>query len=109
MIAAWQKNAHFSEDVDLVSSMIIDDTKRILDLVASIDAIEKELEALCEVSDLARIIGSIPEFGPISTVEITGEIGNMNRFLSEKSLALYLGMAPLDIIAPVRRRGVKPP
>jgi transposase len=105
VISSWQKNAHFSADVGLVSAMIIDDAKRILDLMTSIAAIAKELASLCETSDLARTIGSIPGFGTISSIpgfgtissaEIAGEIGDMSRFPSEKSLALYLGMAPLD-------------
>ncbi|NLJ38128.1 MAG: IS110 family transposase, partial [Candidatus Atribacteria bacterium] len=30
VIASWQKEAHFSPDVDVVSSMIIEDVRRIL-------------------------------------------------------------------------------
>lgn len=96
VISSWQKNAHFAADVDRVSAMIGEDARRILDLAASIAAIAKELASLCQTSDLARIIGSIPGFGTISTAEITGEIGDIRRFPSEQSLALYLGMAPLD-------------
>jgi len=96
VISSWQKSAHFAADVDLTSAMIIEDAKRILDLMTSIAALAKELASLCEASDLARMIGSIPGFGIISSAEVAGEIGEMSRFPSEKSLALYLGMAPLD-------------
>jgi ERCC4-type nuclease len=48
VIASWQKEAHFSTDVDLVSSMIIEDAKRILALMEAIATIEQELEPLCE-------------------------------------------------------------
>ncbi|WP_367354533.1 IS110 family transposase [Atribacter sp.] len=96
VIASWQKEAHFSTDVDLVSSMIIEDAKRILELMEAIATIEQELEPLGEQSDLAVTIGSIPGFGLISSAELAGEIDNLSRFPSEKSLALYLGMAPLD-------------
>jgi len=96
VISAWQKSAHFAADVDRVSAMIGEDARRILDLMASIAAMAKELASLCQTSDLARIIGSIPGFGTISTAELAGEIGDMRRFPSEQSLALDLGMAPLD-------------
>ena len=42
------------------------------------------------------LIKSIPGFGPVSTAELAGEIGNNDRFSSEPSLALYMGMAPLS-------------
>ena len=96
VIASWQKEAHFSTDVDLVSSMIIEDAKRILELMEAIATIENELEPLGEQSDLARTIGSIPGFGLISSAELAGEIDDLSRFPQDMSLALYLGMAPLD-------------
>jgi transposase len=48
------------------------------------------------MSDEAGILRSIPGFGPTCTAELTGEIGVVGRFAKESSLALYLGMAPLD-------------
>ncbi len=35
-------------------------------------------------------------YGAICTAELAGEIGTIERFGSEASLALYLGMATLD-------------
>ena len=104
VIASWQKEAHFSADVDLVSSMIIEDAKRILDLMEAIATIEQELEPLGEQSDLAVTIGSIPGFGLISSAELAGEIGDPSRFPQDMSLALYLGMAPLDNSSGKKRR-----
>ena len=39
---------------------------------------------------------TIPGYGVICSAELAGEIGTIERFASEASLALYLGMAPLD-------------
>jgi len=43
-----------------------------------------------------NLIGSIPGFGLVSCGTLAGEIGTVNRFEYESSLALYLGMAPLN-------------
>ena len=51
---------------------------------------------------------SIPGFGPICSAELAGEIGTLERFASESSLALYLGMAPLDASSGTYQ-GSKPP
>lgn len=53
----------------------------------------KRLEAQ---SEMARRIQSIPGFGIISSAELAGEIGTLDRFTSESSLELYIGMATLD-------------
>ena len=47
-------------------------------------------------SNLAGLLATVPGFGPICTAELVGEIGHEDRFAKEASLALYLGMAPLD-------------
>ena len=45
---------------------------------------------------MAQRIRSIPGFGIISSAELAGEIGTLERFAGEASLAMYLGMATLD-------------
>jgi transposase len=47
-------------------------------------------------SKIAKILSSIPGFGPVCTTELAGEIGTVERFSKEGSLALYLGMSTLD-------------
>lgn len=47
-------------------------------------------------SQAARLIDSIPGFAVICASELAGEIGTIDRFASERSLALYLGMVNLD-------------
>ncbi|HYN38645.1 MAG TPA: transposase, partial [Rhodospirillales bacterium] len=47
-------------------------------------------------------------FGQVCSAELAGEIGTIERFRSEASLALYLGMAALDNSSG-KYRGSKPP
>ena len=95
-IVRWQKTAVFSEEVALVSPMILEDAERIVELRGIIQELDAQLAALSAVSDEAGIIRSVPGFGPTCSAEIAGEIGSVERFAKESSLALYLGMAPLD-------------
>src|SRR5207302_4223446 len=44
----------------------------------------------------AKVLLSIPGFGTICTAELAGEIGTIERFSKEGSLALYLWMSTLD-------------
>jgi transposase len=96
LILAWQKQADFSPEVEWVGEMIQQDARRILELRRQIKDLEVKMTALIPLSSIARLIESIPGFGPISTAELAGEIGNHSRFNAEPSLALYLGMAPLS-------------
>ncbi len=43
-----------------------------------------------------QVIQPIPGYEPICSAELAGEIGTLDRFAKESSLALYLGMAGLD-------------
>lgn len=95
-IVRWQKTAAFSEEVELVSPMIIEDAKRIVELRGIIKRLDAQIAALSAVSDEAGIIRSIAGFGPTCSAELAGELGCVERFAKESSLALYLGMAPLD-------------
>lgn len=102
-VKEWQKKAQFSEEAEYVGPMIIEDGRRILELKERIKALDKQIGELCERSDLAGIVRSIPGFGLTCTSEIVAEIGSMDRFRSEGSLAMYLGMAPLDNSSGKRR------
>jgi transposase len=96
LIQAWQKDAAFSQEVEWVSDMMIDDAKRLLELHHRIRALEKEIETLSTDSEIALHIQSIPGFGKVSAAELAGEIGTLTRFKKEANLAIYLGMAVLD-------------
>lgn len=96
LIVQWQKQAQFSAETEWVSEMIQEDATRILELHRQIKALESKMATVAADSQLASLLTSIPGFGPICTAELSGEIGNASRFVKESSLALYLGMSPLD-------------
>jgi transposase len=108
VILQWQKRAEFSHDVQWVGEMIQEDAARVLDLHDKIKALEAKMEAVAEGSALAKMLASIPGFGAVCTAELAGEIGTIERFGSEASLSLYLGMAPLDNSSG-KQKGTKAP
>ncbi len=107
-IAAWQKRACFSHEVAYVGDMIQEDAAAILALSRRIKALEADIARLAEGSAIVRRLISIPGFGPVCSAELAGEIGTLERFAGEASLALYIGMATLDNSSG-RKKGSKPP
>jgi transposase len=95
-IQGWQRQAHLAPDIAWVGPMILEDARRILELLTSIERLDEAIAALAEQSAIAQRIDSIPGFGPTTSAELAGEIGTLERFASEASLALYVGMAALD-------------
>jgi len=96
LIEAWQKRAHFGAEVEWVSEMIQEDAQRCLDLEEKIKTLETKIQQVATDSKIAKTLLSIPGFGPVCTSELAGEIGTIERFSKEGSLALYLGMSTLD-------------
>jgi transposase len=107
-IRAWQKSAQFSAEVDWVGPMILEDARRLIELGNAIKSLDAQMAALSQQSDIARCLLSLPGFGSTCCAELAGEIGTIDRFEHESSLALYLGMAPLDN-ASGTYKGVKTP
>ncbi|MCP4209625.1 MAG: IS110 family transposase [Shimia sp.] len=107
-IQAWQSRAYFAPDAGLVGDMIQQDARRILELKQQIKALEKQMVKVAETSSMAGQLASIPGYGAVCSAELAGEIGTLERFRSEASLALYLGMATLDNSSG-KSRGSKPP
>jgi transposase len=95
-IQTWQKEAKLSPEVEWVGKMIIQDARRILMLQQEIKELVEEIENLSNQSFLAQRLSSIPGFGKVTIAELAGEIGAIERFSNQASLALYLGMAPVD-------------
>jgi transposase len=95
-IRQWQQHAQFSHEAPYAGPMIVEDARRILALKASINALERRCKALAEASDIARLIDTVPGFALVCSAELAGEIGTLDRFAGEASLAVYLGMANLD-------------
>jgi transposase len=79
-----------------VSEMIQEDAKRCLELDEKIQRLETKIKQVAKDSTIAKLLLSIPGFGPVCTSELAGEIGTVERFSKEGSLALYLGMSTLD-------------
>jgi transposase len=96
IIEGWQKRAHFSQEVEWVGEMIQEDAQRCLDLDGKIKRLEAKIAEVAKGSKIAKILRSIPGFGAVCTSELAGEIGTIERFASEASLSLYLGMSTLD-------------
>ncbi len=107
-IQGWQGRAYFAPDARLVGDMIQQDAARILELKQQIKALENQTAHVAERSSIAGQLASIPGYGAVCTAELAGEIGTLERFRNEASLALYLGMAPLDRSSG-KSRGSKPP
>jgi len=95
-IQAWQHEAVFGHESDWVGPMILEDAYRILELGQAIKALELQCATLMTQSDIAQRIDSIPGFALVCSSELAGEIGTVDRFSREASLAVYLGMATLD-------------
>lgn len=96
VILAWQANASFSDDIEFVWPLVRQDVLRIIELRTMIKTIEKHLISLMVQSTIGQHLLSIKGFGDICCAELAGEIGCIERFEKEASLALYLGMAALD-------------
>ncbi len=107
-IQAWQGRAYFAPDAGLVGDMIQQDAARILELKKQINVLEEHMVQVAGKSSIAGRLASIPGFGAICTAELAGEIGTIERFRKEASLALYLGMATLERSSG-KSRGSKPP
>lgn len=108
VISAWQKNASFSHDAEWVGPMIIEDARRVLELRLKIKALEVHCERLSAQSQIAQLIDSIPGFGLVCSSELAGEIGTIERFEKEGSLAVYIGMANLDNSSGMQRGSKNP-
>lgn len=96
VIMQWQTHAVFSDDVAFMSPMIQQDIARIKALRAMILELDKRVKKLLDQSEIGQRLLSIKGFGVTSCGELAGEIGCINRFKKESSLALYMGMSALD-------------
>ena len=88
LIEQWQKRAHFSDEIEWVNEMVREDALRCLELDDKIRTLEAKIEEIAKSSKIAKILLSIPGFGPVCTSELAGEIGTVERFSKEGSLAL---------------------
>ena len=94
-ILEWQPKATFSSEVEYVGPMIVEDARRVLELLAQIHLLDEDMEELADQSEIAARLSTIQGFGKTTIAELAGEIGTQTRFATEASLALYMGMSPL--------------
>ena len=95
-IAEWQKAAIFAPSIDWAGPMIHADAMRMLSLRDAIARLEVQIAGLTAQSGIAQRLLTMPGMGSVCASELAGEIGNIGRFRDEASLAVYLGVAPLD-------------
>jgi transposase len=96
VILKWQKNATFSDDINFMSVMLNQDIARIIALGEMIKALDNSIIERLGLSQIGQRLLSIKGFGVTSCGELAGEIGCIERFEKESSLASYNGMAVLD-------------
>jgi transposase len=95
-IRQWQREASFAASTAYMGAMIVADARQMLALRAQIMLLEKQIGSLSSQSVMATRIKTVPGFGLICGAELAAEIGNIERFAKADSLAMYLGVAPLD-------------
>ena len=95
-IESWQSGATFADETAWVGAMIVSDARRMLELIREIHELDARIETVADGSLIATRLRTITGFGPVCSATLAGEIGNLERFESEASLALYVGMTRLD-------------
>jgi len=96
IIIEWQKQSSFSQDIAFMSPMVMQDIQRIIMLRKMIKEIDQQILGRLNQSKIGQRLLTINGFGVTSCGELAGEIGCIERFKKESSLALYIGMAALD-------------
>ena len=81
---------------DIYKTIILSYAKRIMQLQREIEDIDKKLDEIGEKSKEVNHLKTIPGVATKLASRLIGEIGDINRFPSEKQLAIYCGIACVD-------------
>lgn len=81
---------------DIYKTIILSYAKRILELQKEINDIDKKLDETGEKSKEVKHLKTIPGVATKLASRFIGEIEDINRFPSEKRLAIYCGVACVD-------------
>jgi transposase len=81
---------------DIYKTIILSYAKRILELREEIEDIDKKLDETGEKNKEVNHLKTIPGVATKLASRLVGEIGNIDRFPSEKQLAVYCGVACVD-------------
>jgi len=78
---------------DIYKTIILSYAKRISELQKEIEDIDKKLDKIGEKNKEVKHLKTVPGVATKLASRFIGEIGNINRFPSEKQLAVYCGIA----------------
>jgi transposase len=81
---------------DIYKTIILSYAQRILELQKEIEDLDKKLDEIGEESKEVKHLKTIPGVATKLASRLTGEIGDIERFPSEKQLAVYCGVACVD-------------
>jgi len=81
---------------DIYKTIILSYAQRILELQKEIKDIDKSLDEIGEKNKEVKHLKTIPGVATKLASRLIGEIGDINRFPSEKQLAIYCGVACVD-------------
>ena len=81
---------------DIYKTIILSYAKRILELQKEIKDIDKNLDEIGEKDKEVKHLKTLPGVATKLASRLIGEIGDINRFPSEKQLAIYSGIACVD-------------
>jgi len=81
---------------DINKTIILSYAQRILELQKEIEDIDKKLDEIGEKSKEVKHLKTIPGIATKLASRLIGEIGDINRFPSEKQLDVYCGVACVD-------------
>ncbi len=90
--------SYSEEDKKWLRSLDIDSVEDYLDMIVAlndpIERITKEIEKEAKVNEDAKLVMTIPGIGPIWSLTITTEIGDIERFPNPSKLCSYSGLVP---------------
>ena len=81
---------------DIYKTIILSYAKRISELQEEIEDIDRKLDEIGEESKEVKHLKTIPGVATKLASRLIGEIGDIERFPSEKQLAVYCGVACVD-------------
>jgi transposase len=86
----------FEELAEIYKPIISSSARRVLELKEEIELLDRQLEELGHNSAEVKRLKSISGVGTKLSSRLIGEIGDINRFESERKLAVYCGVACID-------------
>jgi transposase len=93
LLAGLHELAYMPEMTAIYKTIISSYSKRILQLREEIKQIDQKMELIGRQDNSIRHLKSIPGVATKLASRFIGEIGDINRFPSEKNLAIYCGIA----------------